>query len=291
MPWLINASQLDKFRKNQKNIIILDASFYNDERDAKQGFIDKHIIDAQFFDIDAFSAEDTTHPHRLQLDEKIISEKLGQLGIRDDYKIVFYDNCDIHSACRALWMFTMFGHHPQQLYILDGGLKAWEKYGGKVESGEPHFSPKTYHATIQPQYLRQLAQMKANVQHPTEQVVDVRHPVRYAGGPEVRPGLRSGHIPGSYCLPFFTMFDNEGQFLPIEKIRRKLIDLGVDLNTPIISTCGSGMTAPILNFVLDLIPNTQHSVYNGSWTEWGAEGLYPGEQNVNERPVETCIDK
>lgn len=290
MPWLINASQLDKFRKNQKNVIIFDASSHHDGRDAKQEFADKHIIDAQFFDIKAFCESDTDHPNRIIQNEHVISEKLGQLGIRNDYKIIFYDNSDLHTACRALWMLTAFGHHPQQLYILDGGLKAWEKYGGKTESGEPKITPKTYTAEFQSVYLRTLDQVKTNIKEPKEQLIDVRHPVRFAGGPETRAGLRQGHIPGAYCLPFYTLFDKEGQFLPIDKIRRKLIDIGVNINHPIITMCGSGTTAAILNFILDLIPNTKHALYNGSWTEWGAEKLYSGETSLDERPIETCVD-
>lgn len=290
MPWLINAGQLDKFRKNQKNVIILDASFHHDDRDAKQEFLEKHIIDAQFFDIDAFSDPNSDLPHMLINDEKQISEKLGQLGIRNDYKIILYDNSDLHTACRALWMFKVFGHNPHLLYILDGGFKAWEKYGGKTESGDASFTSKTYTAHIEPQSIRTLTDLKTNLHHPKEQVIDLRHPVRYAGSPEKSPGLRSGHIPGSFCLPFSTLFDKEGNFLTLDKIRKKFIELGADINTPIITTCGSGLTAPILNFLLDLLSHSQHALYDGSWSEWGADKLYSGETSLAERPVETCID-
>jgi thiosulfate/3-mercaptopyruvate sulfurtransferase len=291
MPWLINSAQLDKFRKNQKNLIILDASVHHGERNAEQEFLEKHIIDAHFFNIDLFSdrSSDAIHSHLLILDEKRISELLGSLGIRNDYKIILYDNSDLHTACRALWQFKMFWHNPNLLYILDGGFKAWQTYGGKIASGQSTITAKTYTARIEPAFLRTLAQIKTNLHTPSEQIVDVRHAVRYSGGPELRVGIRSGHIPGSYCLPFMTLFDSEGKFLPLEKIRKKLIEVGVDLNTPIITSCGSGMTAPILNFLLDLMNHPQHALYNGSWTEWGAERLYEGEKSLAERPVETCI--
>lgn len=292
MAWLINSTQLEKFRKNQKNLIILDASFHHGGRDAKQEFLDKHIIDAHFFDIDLFSDPSPTapHPHMLIQDEKRISELVGSLGIRNDYKIIFYDNSDLHSSARALWQFKMFGHNSNLLYILDGGFKAWEKLGGKTESGQPAVTARTYHAQIAPQFLRTLSQMKQNYKTPSEQVVDVRHAVRFSGGLEVRPGLRRGHIPGSYCFPIISMLDKEGGFLPVEKIRKKLIEIGVDLNTPIVTTCGSGMTAPILNFLLDLMNYPQHGVYNGSWTEWGAQRLFEGEVSLEERPVESCVE-
>lgn len=291
MPWLINAAQLDKFRKSQKNLVILDASLHCDKRDARQEFLDKHIIDAQFFDIDAFSDSNpsVSHNHLVLQDEKHISELVGNLGIRNDYKIIFYDNSELHTACRALWMFKLFGHNPNLLYILDGGFKAWEKFDGKAAIGQSPVSAKSYSVRFDPTCIRTLTQIKDNLVNPLDQIIDMRHAVRYSGGPESRPQLRSGHIPGSFCFPSITMFDKEGFFLPLEKIRKKLVDLGVDLHMPIVTTCGSGMTAPILNFVLDLLNHPQHALYNGSWREWGSEKLYPGESSLTERPIETCL--
>jgi thiosulfate/3-mercaptopyruvate sulfurtransferase len=291
MPWLINAAQLDKFRKNQKNLVILDASYHLEGRDARQEFNDKHIIDAQFFDIDYFSDPAISIPHMLIQDEKSLSEKISSLGIRTDYKIIFYDNSDIHSACRALWMFKMFGHNPQQLYILDGGFKAWEHYNGKIESGIPTISAKPYLAKFQPNGIRSLLQIKQNLQHANEQIIDVRHPIRYAGGPEPRLHLRSGHIPGSVNFPYFAFFDKNDCLLPLEKIRSRLTDVAIDLKSPLVATCGSAITACILDFVLDLMEHNQHSVYDGSWSEWGNENLYPGEQSLDERPIKTCLDE
>jgi thiosulfate/3-mercaptopyruvate sulfurtransferase len=294
MPWLINAAQVDKFRKSQKALIILDASIHlpAEERDANAEFLEKHIVGAQFFDIDAFSDTNPENPHHHMLirDEAIISEKLGALGLRNDYKIILYDNSKLHSACRALWMLKVFGHNPQLLYILDGGLNAWDKYGGKVEGGANNMAAKPYKAIFQPQLIRSLAQMKQNQETPTEQVVDVRHAVRYAGGPEPRPGLRLGHIPESFSFPYTTMFDKNDCWRPLEKLRQQFTGIGADLNLPVVTTCGSGLTAPVLNFALDLLGNTQNSVYTGSWTEWGAEKLYPGERDLSERAVVTSLD-
>lgn len=291
MPWLINPSQLDKFRKNQKNLIILDASIHLDERDPEKEFIEKHILGAQFFPLATFSDPNSPFPYTLIQDEAVISEKLSKLGIRNDYKIILYDNSNLHSACRALWMFKVFGHNPHLLYILDGGLKGWEAKGYKTETGQTTFSPKTYTTRLQKEYLRTLADIKKNLQIPTEQVVDLRHPVRYAGGKEPRPGVRSGHIPGSFCLPYTILFDKEGCFMTLEKIRRKCIDIGIDLQAPIVSCCGSGITAAIFDFVLDLLAHKNHALYDGSWTEYGGDALYAGEVSLDERPVETCVDK
>lgn len=294
MPWLINASQLDKFRKSQKNVVILDASWYlpADNRNAKEEFATNHVLGARFFDIEAFNDTSTDLPNMLTRDEADIREKIGALGITNDHKVIFYDTSKYHSSCRALWMFKVFGHNPNQLYILDGGLDAWQRYGGKIESGEAKaVSKKSYNVTFEAHLIRSLVQMKTNLHHPAEQVVDVRHPVRYAGGPEARPGMRAGHIPGAFSFPYFTMFEADGRWKPIEKIRKQLTGIGVNLDTPITSMCGSGITAAILSFILDLMNQSQHALYDGSWSEWGAERLYAGEENLSERPVERSVDK
>lgn len=293
MPWLINASQLDKFRKSQKNVTILDASMYlpSDNRDAKEEFLANHIIGARFLNLNDFNDKETALSNMLIRDESVISKNVGAFGITNEHKIIFYDNSGLHTSCRAVWMFKAFGHNPNQLYVLDGGCDAWAKYGGKVESGEPrNIGAKPYTVTFEAHFIRTLMQMKNNLHHPTEQVVDVRHPVRYAGGQEPKVGLRSGHMPGSFCFPFFTMFEADGRWKPIEKIRKQLTGTGVDLNYPIISTCGSGLTAAILNFALDLMGHDNHSLYDGSWTEWGSDQLYPGESHLSERPVITSLE-
>jgi thiosulfate/3-mercaptopyruvate sulfurtransferase len=293
MPWLINAAQLDKFRKSQKSLVIFDASWHmpDTQRDGLQEFGTKHIMGAEYFNVDLFSDPNPELPNRnfVLRDENRINENLGALGIRNDYKIILYDNSNLHTACRALWLLKVFGHNPQLLYILDGGLEAWEKYGGKVEAGINTIAPKTYQASLQTKYIRDLADIKINLREENEQVIDVRHAVRFCGGPEVRPDLRCGHIPDSTCFPYTSLFDAAGLWRPMEKIRQQLLGINVNLHAPVITTCGSAMTAPILNFALDIIGQTENSVYNGSWLEWGANKLYPGEISLEERPVETYL--
>lgn len=292
MAWLINAAQVDRFRKNQKNVVILDASWVtpDDERDMRQIFDSKHIHGSRFFDLNAFVDHQSTLPNMLTRDENLIAEKLGALGISNDHKVIFYDNSKMHTSCRAVWMMKVFGHNSNLLYIMDGGLEAWDKFGGKIEAAAPkEATAKTYNVAYQGHLVRTLLQIKENLHHPHEQVIDVRNPVRYAGGPESRPGLRSGHIPGSFCFPFTTMFEADGKWKPIEKIRKQLMGIGVELTSPIVTTCGSGTTAPILNFALDIMGYPDTSVYDGSWTEWGAEALYDGESSLSERPVQTSL--
>ncbi|OGT45053.1 MAG: hypothetical protein A3E83_08805 [Gammaproteobacteria bacterium RIFCSPHIGHO2_12_FULL_41_20] len=293
MPWLINTAQLEKFRKYQKNVVILDATFYVFEHDknARQAFLDKHIIGARFFDIDTFCDPHSTLPHMLTQDETLISEKLGALGITNDHRIIFYDNSPYHSSCRALWMLKVFGHSLDHLYIFDGNLDSWEKQGGKVELAEPRITPKHYTVHYQRQFVRSLVQIKANLQQPHEQIIDMRSAVRYAGGAEPRPHMRVGHIPGSFSFPFVTMFEASGRLKPMDKVRSQLEGIGVDLRSPIVCTCGSAITAPILDFVLDLLGVSQpHAVYDGSWAEWGATQLYEGETSLQERPVQTSTE-
>lgn len=293
MSWLINAVQLDKLRKNPKNVIVLDASWFLpwENRSAVDEFNQKHIVGARFLDLNDFNEQGAALPNMLSRDDNQISAKVAELGITSEHKIIFYDNSSHHTSCRALWVFKVFGHPSHQLYLLDGGLAAWEKFGGKVESGEARpINPKAYTVNYQPHFIRTLVQMKTNLHHPSEQVIDMRHPVRFAGGAEPRPGIRPGHIPDSYCFPFYTMFETDGTFKPLEKIRKQLNGLGVDLNFPIVSMCGSGITAAIFDFMLDLLNHTEHSLYDGSWSEWGAETLYHGETDLNERPVVTSLE-
>jgi thiosulfate/3-mercaptopyruvate sulfurtransferase len=294
MPWLINAAQLDKFRKSQKNVVILDASWHlpTENRQAREEYLQSHIAGARFIDLDQFSDQSIPLPNMLITDEHIIAARISKLGITPEHKIIFYDSSPLHTSCRALWMFKVFGHNPAQLYILDGGYSAWETYGGKIETGEPRqVSPKHYAINFKFHLIRTLSQMKDNLRDPKEQVMDMRHPVRFAGGPESRPHMRAGHIPGSFSFPYFTMFEINGCFKPLEKIRKQIMGMGVELFLPIVSTCGSAITATILNFVLDLIDEKiQHAVYDGSWSEWGAETLYAGETSLSERPVVTSLE-
>jgi thiosulfate/3-mercaptopyruvate sulfurtransferase len=293
MSWLINAAQLDKFRKSQKNVVILDTSWHLPaaNRNAREEFLTSHVSGARFLDLNEFHDHETVLANMLTRDENKINQLVGALGITNEHKIIFYDKSDLHTSCRALWMFKVFGHNPNQLYILDGGYAAWEKYGGKAETGEVrNAAAKSYTASYQAHFVRTLMQMKTNIHHPAEQVVDVRHPVRYAGGPETRVGMRPGHIPGSFCFPYFTMFEADGRFKPMEKIRRQLMGTGVSLDYPIISTCGSGITSAILNFMLELMNQNNNALYDGSWTEWGSDQLYPGESSLAERPVITSLD-
>ncbi len=294
MSWLINAGQFDRLRKDQKGVVVLDASWHlpMEERDARREYIEGHVAGARFLDLDAFHDKSSALPNMLLRDEQKLSELVGALGITNEHKLVFYDNSELYSSCRALWMFKVLGHPESHLYMLDGGFDAWNRYGGKLEAGEQQtVGMKSYTINFQGHLVRALVQMKANLHHPQEQVVDMRSCIRYAGGAEHRKGLRSGHIPDSFSFPYTTMFDDKGLWKPIEKIRRQLEGIGVSLDYPIVGLCGSGISAAILDVALDLVGHTDHSLYDGSWCEWGASELYPGEINLEERPVVTSLQE
>lgn len=293
MPYLINANQLDRYRKNPKGTIILDVTWSHatDGEDPAADFLKRHITGARFLDLNRFVDKEALLPNMLTRDEKLIGDILSEYGITREHKIIFYDNSSMHTSCRALWLFKVFGHPPHLLYILNGGIAAWEKYGGKIESGVPKpIQPKTYPVEYQAQYIRSLIQMKTNLHHPAEQVIDARNAIRFAGGAESRKHLRAGHIPGSYCFPFTTLFESSGHFKSVERIRQQFIAIGVDLAFPIVTSCGSGTTAPILNFALDLLGCENHAMYDGSWSEWGVDTCYPGEVSIDERPVVTSLE-
>jgi thiosulfate/3-mercaptopyruvate sulfurtransferase len=292
MSWLINAAQADKFRKNQRNVVILDATWHlpGGEPDAKAAFLKQHILGARFLNLDDFYDATSPFPSTLIQDEAKIAAQLGALGITHEHKVIFYDQSPLHTSCRALWMFKVFGHDPNQLYILDGGLTGWQQYCGALEENEPRpATPKSYKVRLRPELITRLSQVKLNLQQPVAQVIDTRHPVRFAGGSEARSHLRGGHIPGSISFPYFTMFESDGRFKPLDKIRKQLFEVGVNLHYPIIVTCGSGTSAATLDFVLDLMEHKQHTLYDGAWAEWGSATLYPGESSLEERPVETCL--
>ncbi|MBX6321177.1 MAG: sulfurtransferase, partial [Rhodospirillaceae bacterium] len=190
---------------------------------------------------------------------------------------VVYDALGFFSAPRVWYTFRLFGH--PRVAVLDGGLPKWRREGRPLESGEPVLRPKTYSAQADPALVRSKAQMLANLTTRREQVLDARPAGRFTGDePETWPGRRGGHIPGARNLPYADLVDPAtGTFLDAERLRARFAAAGVDLARPVVTSCGSGVTAAVLAFGLHLVGHDQVALYDGSWAEWGLPGDTPVE--------------
>jgi thiosulfate/3-mercaptopyruvate sulfurtransferase len=200
---------------------------------------------------------------------------MGALGIGDDDRVVVYDGAGLVSAGRVWWMLRAFGH--DRVAVLDGGLPKWLAEGRPTESGtaEPH--PRKFTARFHPAMLRAKQDLLENLATRREQIVDARARARFEGSvAEPRPGLRAGHIPGSLNLPSDRLTDHDSKtLLPAAQLRALFEGAGVDLARPIVTSCGSGVTAGALAFALHLIGHKDVALYDGSWSEWGLPGETP----------------
>ncbi|MFZ5608976.1 MAG: 3-mercaptopyruvate sulfurtransferase [Pseudomonadota bacterium] len=260
---------------NAPDLRIVDATWHmpGGGRDARGDYEAAHIPGAVFFDIDEIADTQCGLPHMLPPLEKF-SARVRRLGLGDGCRIIVYDNSDYRTAARVWWMFRVFGH--QDVAVLDGGLQKWRDEGRPVNDIPPpprerHFTARADHSRV-----RDLAQMLANLASGREQVVDARARDRFAGdAPEPRPGVRAGHIPGSRNLPFTALYHADGTMKAPPALARLFTEAGVDLGRPIVTSCGSGVTACSLALALELVGHRQVAVYDGSWSEWGSQEHTP----------------
>jgi thiosulfate/3-mercaptopyruvate sulfurtransferase len=257
------------------DIRLVDASWYMpaDNRNPKAEFDACHIDGAVFFDVDDLSDTDNPLPHMVPSPEKF-SSRMRKLGIGDGNRIVIYDNSGVRSSARAWWMIRLFGH--TDVSILDGGLQKWVAEG-RPTSDLPS-PPKERHFTSRMNSLmvREKAQVRRNLETNKEQVLDARATPRFEGAvEEPRPGLRSGRIPGSLNLPFNQLYNDDGTLLDGPTLQAAIEGAGIDMKKPVITSCGSGITACVLAFALHLVGHRFVSVYDGSWTEWGLDEEMP----------------
>lgn len=268
-------------RLHSPNLRVVDTSWYlpASGREARAEYLDGHIPGAVFFDLDAASDPTSSLPHMLPPAEQFAA-RAGALGIGPETMVVVYDSSGVNlSAPRIWWMFRIFGH--RLVAVLDGGLKKWRAEGRPLETGPLRPKPERFVAALDTARVRRMEQVRTVLADRSEQVVDMRPRGRFEGtDPEPRPGLPSGHMPGAVNLPYHELVQPDGTLWPEDELRRRIAAAGVELDRPIVATCGSGTSACALLFVLDRLGIEDWSLYDGSWTEWAGRG---GEVVVGER--------
>lgn len=245
-------------------------------RDGHEEYRQTHIPGAVYFDIDAISDPDNSLPHMMPSAEAFAAA-VGDLGISNDDRVVVYDSEGLFSAPRVWWMFRAFGH--DNVAVMTGGFRAWQSEGRPVTDEVPSPPTATFEARLNQGMVRSIAQMRANMDSGAELVLDARAANRFAGTePEIRPGVRSGHIPGSGNLPYSEIVDAEaGAFVSGDDLRNAFDAQGATGIQTVTTTCGSGITACILGLGMHLIGRDDWAVYDGSWTEWGGSDDTPVE--------------
>ncbi|XP_047948734.1 thiosulfate/3-mercaptopyruvate sulfurtransferase 2-like isoform X1 [Salvia hispanica] len=274
------------------NVKVLDGSWYmpNEKRNPLQEYQVAHIPGALFFDVDGISDRSTNLPHMLP-SEEAFAAAVSALGIENKDGLVVYDGKGIFSAARIWWMFRVFGH--DRVWVLDGGLPSWRASGYDVESSASsdailkasaaseaiekvykgqRVGPITFETNFRPHLVWSLEQVQKDIEEHTHQLVDARSKARFDGAaPEPRKGIRSGHVPGSKCVPFSQVLDSSSQtLLPADELKKRFEQEGISLDKPVVTSCGTGVTACILALGLHRLGKTDVPVYDGSWTEWGA---------------------
>jgi thiosulfate/3-mercaptopyruvate sulfurtransferase len=256
---------------SEPGLVVVDSSWHmpSSGRSGREEYLAAHIPGARFLDIDEVSDRANPAPHMLPSADAF-GQAMERLGIARTDRIVVYDNSPIHTAARGWFMLRHFG--AERVGILDGGFRAWVSEGRPVERGEPHsrqasFEPRTRDEIITKE------QLLAGAGLPW---IDARGRPRFEGSEaDPRPGVAPGHAPGSRNLPFGSLYREDGRFKPVDEIRRLFAEAGIDPTQPFVASCGSGVTANSLVFAAHLIGNDDARLYDGSWSEWGADPATP----------------
>ena len=274
MESLVTTSWLER-ELGASDLKLVDATLFlpGEPRDARAEYEAGHIPGAVFLDLEEVSDTSSPVPHMLPPEPKFAS-RMASLGLRDGQRFVVYDNSPLHSAARAWWMLRSFGAH--YVAILDGGLQKWKSEGRPLESGRPqvrhgHFSP-----SLDARAVADKAFVTGLLGGTSHEIADARGAGRFTGEEaEPRPGMASGHIPGSKNLPQGKLFNADNSWKQGEDLRSVFDSAGVDLGKPMVATCGSGITACVILFGAHLLGKEDVKLYDGSWSEWGADPASP----------------
>lgn len=251
---------------------LLDASWHMPDagRDAAAEYRAAHIPGARFFDINEISDARSELPHMAPATEKFMS-RMRAMGVGDGHQVVVYDSTGLFSAARVWWLFRLMG--KRDVAVLDGGLPKWRAEGHPIDDNAPVIRDRHMTTSRQNQLVRDVTQVARAAKLGDHTIIDARGPGRFAGTePEPRAGLRSGHIPGARNVHYATLLNADGTMRTAPALQQVFAAAGADLTRPVITTCGSGVTAAIVNLALERIGKTDHALYDGSWSEWG---MYP----------------